>query len=124
MIRLHDRSSSGHVDMQDFRALHKFLEEMNQSFQMHDQDRSGSLDSNETHAALTQAGFRLEQPAFIEMMRAFDPERKGKISYAPYIAMTLFLRCAANAFQAFDAGRTGRVDLDFSQFIYAASNCR
>lgn len=42
--------------MQDFRALHKFLEEMNQSFQMHDQDRSGSLDSSETHAALTHAG--------------------------------------------------------------------
>lgn len=57
--RLHDRSSSGSVDMQDFRALHKFLEEMNQSFQTHDQDRSGSLDSNETHAALTQAGLGL-----------------------------------------------------------------
>lgn len=54
--RLHDRSSAGSVDMQDFRALHKFLEEMNQSFQMHDRDRSGSLDSSETHAALTQAG--------------------------------------------------------------------
>ena len=42
--------------MQDFRALHKFLEEMNQSFQMHDQDRSGSLNSQETHSALTSAG--------------------------------------------------------------------
>ena len=70
------------------------------------------------------AGFHLEQPAFVEMVKAFDPERKGQVSYAPYIAMTLFLRCAANAFQAFDAGRTGRVNLDFSQFIYAASNCR
>lgn len=42
--------------MQDFKALHKFLEEMNQSFQMHDQDRSGSLNSAETHSALMQAG--------------------------------------------------------------------
>lgn len=56
IYRLHDRSSAGSVDMQDFRALHKFLEEMNQSFQMHDRDRSGNLDSSETHAALTQAG--------------------------------------------------------------------
>lgn len=56
VCRLHDRSNSGSVDMQDFRALHKFLEEMNQSFQMHDQDRSGSLNSNETHSALTSAG--------------------------------------------------------------------
>lgn len=45
--------------MQDFRALHKFLEDMNQSFQMHDQDRSGTLNQNETHAALTQAGLLL-----------------------------------------------------------------
>lgn len=58
------------------------------------------------------------------MTKAFDPERKGQIAYAPYIAMTLFLRCAANSFQAFDSGRSGRVNLDFSQFVYAASNCR
>ncbi|KAA6427975.1 MAG: Calcium-dependent kinase 23 isoform 1 [Trebouxia sp. A1-2] len=109
MIRLHDRSNTNSLDVQDFMALHKFLEEMNQSFQMHDQDRSG---------------FNLEPPAFAEMCRAFDPERKGQISYAPYIAMTLFLRCAANAFQAFDSSKMGRVNLDFSQFIYAASNCR
>lgn len=70
------------------------------------------------------AGFNLEPPAFVEMMKAFDPERKGQITYAPYIAMTLFVRCAANAFQAFDSCRTGRVSMDFSQFIYAASNCR
>lgn len=147
--RLHDRSSTNSLDMQDFMALHKFLEEMNQSFQMHDQDCSGSLNANETHSALTSAGkqqqltykrpfraltklthivtfagFNLEPPAFAEMCRAFDPERKGQISYAPYIAMTLFLRCAANAFQAFDSSKMGRVNLDFSQFIYAASNCR
>ncbi|DBA65738.1 hypothetical protein WJX79_010394 [Trebouxia sp. C0005] len=124
MIRLHDRSNTNSLDVQDFMALHKFLEEMNQSFQMHDQDRSGSLNAHETHSALTSAGFNLEPPAFAEMCRAFDPERKGQISYAPYIAMTLFLRCAANAFQAFDSSKMGRVNLDFSQFIYAASNCR
>lgn len=82
------------------------------------------LEAEACRIAVCRAGFQLEQPAFTEMMKAFDPERKGKISYAPYIAMTLFIRCAANAFQAFDAGRTGRVALDFSQFIYAASNCR
>ena len=54
--RLHDRSNTNNVDMQDFKALHKFLEEMNQSFQLHDSDRSGSLNSNETLAALHSAG--------------------------------------------------------------------
>ena len=54
--RLHDRSNTNNVDMQDFKTLHKFLEEMNQSFQLHDTDRSGSLNANETHAALTSAG--------------------------------------------------------------------
>lgn len=39
-------------------------------------------------------------------------------------AMTLFLRSAVNTFKAFDPQGSGRVNMDFSQFIYAASHCR
>ena len=39
-------------------------------------------------------------------------------------AMTLFLRSAVNVFKAFDSQGSGRVNMDFSQFIYAASHCR
>ena len=39
-------------------------------------------------------------------------------------AMTLFLRSAVNTFKAFDPQGSGRVSMDFSQFIYAASHCR
>jgi hypothetical protein len=34
----------------------------------------------------------------------------------------LMLQGAARTFHAFDAQRTGRISLDFSQFVYAASN--
>ena len=54
--RVHDLSNTGSVDFQGFKALHKFLEDMSNSFQKHDQDHSGSLSVTETQAALTSAG--------------------------------------------------------------------
>lgn len=69
-------------------------------------------------------GFRLDQHAFSAMVQAFDPDRNGQLGLAEFIAMTLFLKSAAATFAAFDPHQAGRITLDFSQFIYAASNIR
>lgn len=55
---------------------------------------------------------------------AYDPDRNGTLGMAEFIAMTLFLKSSAAMFQAFDSQRSGRVNLDYNQFIYAAANCR
>lgn len=41
-----------------------------------------------------------------------------------YIATCVFLRNTAAIFQAFDTMRSGRVSMDYNQFVYAASNCK
>lgn len=69
-------------------------------------------------------GLRLDQHAFSAMVQAFDPDRNGQLGLAEFIAMTLFLKSAAATFAAFDPQQAGRITLDFSQFIYAASNIR
>ena len=70
------------------------------------------------------AGYKLDQPAFEAAMRAFDPDRNAHFELAEYIAFTLFLRSAAQTFRAFDNSGSGRVNLDFNQFVYATANCR
>lgn len=94
------------------------------AFYHYDCDRSGSLDKGEVHSALTQAGFRLEQPAFECLFGTFDPDSTSTLSLAEFMGMTVFLQSCSLTFSAFDAARTGRVSLDFSQFVYAASNTR
>lgn len=70
------------------------------------------------------AGFKLDQPAFYAMLKSFDPDRNGQLGLPEFIAMTLFLRSATATFQAFDQQRTGRINLDYNQFIYACANTR
>ena len=58
------------------------------------------------------------------MVKAFDPDRNGQLGLAEFIAMTLFLKSCAATFAAFDTQNTGRIQLDFNQFIYACGNVR
>ena len=69
-------------------------------------------------------GYRLDQPAFEAAMRAFDPDRNAHFELAEYIAFNLFLRSAAQTFRSFDSAGQNRINLDFNQFVYAASSCR
>ncbi|GMH33023.1 hypothetical protein BSKO_00857 [Bryopsis sp. KO-2023] len=124
MIRVHDQNNSGSIDFNEFRRLHEFLVDMQNSFNYFDKDRGGTLTPDEVYSAVVNAGFRLDQHAFSAMVRAFDPDRNGQLGLAEFIAMTLFLKSAAATFSAFDPHQTGRVTLDFSQFIYASSNIR
>jgi Ca2+-binding EF-hand superfamily protein len=75
-------------------------------------------------ARLACAGFHLDQHAFNALFMAYDPDRSNSLGIAEFIAMTIFLRQSATMFQAFDQQRSGRISLDFNQFIYAAAHCR
>eukprot|EP01024_Parvocaulis_polyphysoides_P012778 TRINITY_DN1475_c0_g1_i1.p1 TRINITY_DN1475_c0_g1~~TRINITY_DN1475_c0_g1_i1.p1 ORF type:complete len:197 (-),score=5.42 TRINITY_DN1475_c0_g1_i1:371-877(-) len=123
MIRIHDRDAGGTISFEEFVKLHTFLITMQNSFQFFDADRSGELSLAEVHQALLQAGFNLDQTAFYTLCRAFDPDRSGTLGLPEYIAMTLFLQSCTAVFTAFDPQKTGRISLDFNQFIYAAANC-
>lgn len=122
MIRIHDPDRSGTIDFREFQTLHNFLMTMQGSFQHFDKDRSGSLNRQETYQAVTQAGYRLDGPAFEALFKAFDPDQDSQMGMPEYIAMTLVLTSAAKTFQAFDSQRQGRINLNWDQWIYAAAN--
>jgi len=124
MIRVHDTSGRGEIDFEEFRKLHNFLVNMQNSFTFFDKDRGGTLTPDELFQAVAHAGFNLDEHAFYAMVRAFDPDRNGQLGLAEFIAMTLFLKSAAATFSAFDPHSEGRISLDFNQFVYACSNMR
>lgn len=70
------------------------------------------------------AGFRLDSHSFQALFTAYDPDKSQNLGMAEFVAMTVFLRLTANMFGAFDPQRSGRITLDYNQFIYATSNCR
>ena len=43
---------------------------------------------------------------------------------AEYIAMSIFLQSTIKTFKAFDPQSTGRITLDFNQFVFAVAATR
>jgi hypothetical protein len=70
-----------------------------------------------------RAGFQLDSHSFEALFSAFDPNRSQSMSLTEYMEMTTFLQMLTRMFTAFDPQRSGRVGLDFNQWVYACSNC-
>jgi hypothetical protein len=75
-----------------------------------------------THAG--DAGFTLDAHAFEAMFVAFDPDKTQGLSMTEYMGLATFLQMATRIFTGFDPQRTGRITLDFNQWLYACANCR
>ncbi|KAL6765832.1 hypothetical protein V8C86DRAFT_2450115, partial [Haematococcus lacustris] len=122
MIRAFDTRGRRKLNLQEFGALHNFLTSVQGSFSYFDRDRSQSLQSPEVSEALRHAGFALDAPVVKAMMTRHDPDNNGAMSLDEFIRMCLFLQSCARTFTAFDPNKTGRVTLDFGQFVYASSH--
>lgn len=56
LIRVHDTSGRGEIDLEEFRKLHEFLISMQSSFTAFDTNKTGTLSPEELHQAVTHAG--------------------------------------------------------------------
>lgn len=124
LIRMHDYTRDGHCNFEEFVQVHYFISSVQQSFYAFDLDRSGSLDMNEVRQALQMNQFNLDEPAFQQVFRSFDPDGTQTLSMGEYLALACFLASARNVFGTFDPQRRGVVTMTLSQFFYAAAFLR
>ncbi|KAK2557165.1 Peflin [Acropora cervicornis] len=59
MIGMFDKDQSGTIDIYEFSALWKYIQQWKQCFDSFDRDRSGTIDANELQTAFTSFGYRL-----------------------------------------------------------------
>ena len=97
--------------------MHKYLQAMRESFMFFDTDRSGTLDVNELHQALTRAGYQLSQHALYAALPKFDKQRKGSLTFDQYLDLCIYLGNVQKLFQFYDARRQGYIALTFDQLI-------
>lgn len=117
LITSFDSDRSGQVGLNEFVAMHRYLVTMRDSFRYFDRDNSGTLDSNELLQTLQRSGYRLTQYSLFACMPKFDKERKGSVTYAQYLELTIFLGNLQQLFHFFDPQHTGTVHLDFDKLV-------
>ncbi|KAL6768736.1 CAL1 [Auxenochlorella protothecoides x Auxenochlorella symbiontica] len=123
VMRLYDADGNGKMGLPEYHRLHSFLSNVTLAFRRYDTDNSGNLDQAEVKIALRDAGFNLDDPAFIALFKSFDPDKSNSLCLTEFMGMTIFLQSISAAFSAFDPRRTGQVSLNFNQAVYFVSNC-
>jgi len=127
LIRLHTPATNveGILSFSEYKMVHEFLQNARASFEHFDTSRTGKLSKEEIFAALAYCGFGdVDETAIKHACKAFDPDRTNDLGCDQYIGLVLFLTAARRTFNSFDSNRTGKITVDFNQFIYAASKTR
>jgi Ca2+-binding EF-hand superfamily protein len=106
--------------LNEFIAMHKYLQAMRDSFMFFDRDRSNSLDTNELLQALNRAGYNISQPALMAALPKFDKDRNGTLGFDEFLDLCIYLSNIRKLFSFYDPQNTGRITLTFDQ-LFACS---
>jgi len=77
LIRVFDRDGSRTIDFYEYAAMHKFLASLQAAFFAADRNRSGTIDAQEIHGALSSAGFQASLPVVQAFMSFHDKAGYG-----------------------------------------------
>ncbi|KAL7721222.1 Sorcin [Entamoeba marina] len=91
------------VPMDQFQRIYQW-------FMSVDTDRSGSLEINELMSGQFPGGIRMSPQTALRMMRIFDTDFNGNISFYEFIALYKFLEVVYNLFYANDKDRSGTME--------------
>ena len=75
-----------------------------------DRDRSGTLEINELMMGQFPGGIRLNPQTALRMMRIFDTDFNGHISFYEFLAMYKFMEICFNLFMVCDTNRSGTME--------------
>jgi Ca2+-binding EF-hand superfamily protein len=117
LIRMFDTNHTGHIDFTQFNGLWNYLTQWKANFDGFDSDRSGTIDHGELTRALQMSGYQLSSTVVNSMLAKYDADRSGSISFDEYIQLQVELSILTTAFKRHDTSGTGRISINYNQFV-------
>ncbi|XP_066494940.1 peflin isoform X2 [Tiliqua scincoides] len=118
MMNMFDKTKSGQMDLYGFSALWRFIQQWRNLFQQYDRDRSGSINCNELHQALSQMGYNLS-PQFAQLLlsRYSQKGTNPGIQLDRFIQICTLLQTMTEAFREKDSGMSGSARINYEDFL-------
>ena len=110
-------SISGTIDIHEFSALWKYVQDWKGCFDGFDTDNSGTIDQQELSRAFTSFGYRLS-PEFCAMcVRVFDRASANTMKLDDFIQCCVMLKTLTDSFRKFDTNQSGVINISYQQFM-------
>lgn len=118
MIGMFDKDRNGTIDIYEFAALWKYIQEWKGCFDRHDTDKSGKIEPNELGNALNTFGYCLT-PQFSQLVvRVYDRQHGGRsIQFDAFIQACVLLKSLTDKFRAKDTQQNGSIRITYEEFL-------
>ncbi|XP_062501429.1 programmed cell death protein 6-like [Corticium candelabrum] len=120
MIGMFDKDKSGTIDIYEFSALWKYIQEWKQCFDSFDRDRSGTIDAGELNQAFSTFGYRLSMEFSQLCVRLFDRSHAHTMKLDDFIQCCVMLKSMTDAFRGRDIQQQGVITISYEQFMEMA----
>lgn len=117
MIAMFDQDKSGTINIHEFSALWKYVQDWKGCFDGFDNDRSGTIDAEELNKAFTTFGYRLSVPFCELCVRVFDTTSAHTMKFDSFIQCCIMLKTFTDQFMRFDKNQNGVIDINYEQFM-------
>lgn len=117
MIGMFDKNRSGKIDIYEFAALWKYIQDWKRCFEGLDKDRSGNIDTDELCQAFTTFGYRLSMQFCQLCVRRFDSHSANTMKFDEFIQCCVMLKSLTDCFRKFDTNQNGVINVNYEQFM-------
>lgn len=117
LIGMFDQDKDGTINVHEFSALWRYIQEWRTCFDRFDKDRSGNIDSNELQQALHSFGYQLSMEFCRVCTRGFDRSDKNTMKFDDFIQCCVMLKSLTERFKKMDTNRSGIVTVSYEQFL-------
>ncbi|KAI7697713.1 Programmed cell death protein 6 [Sarcoptes scabiei] len=122
MIAMFDKDRTGSINFDEFANLWRYVTDWLNCFRSFDRDNSGNIDPKELRQALTTFGYRFSDNFLDILMKRYDREGKGHVTFDDFIQLCVQLQTLTNAFRQFDTDMDGWIKISYEQFLTMVIN--
>ncbi|KAG2444090.1 hypothetical protein HYH02_009032 [Chlamydomonas schloesseri] len=119
-VRAFDSKGNHKLNVNEFVELHRFLSAVTDAFSAVSKG-SKTITAADAPQALARLGYTLDPHALNAVLLRHDTDVSGTFARDDFLRISLFLHTARRGFTAFDTQRSGKIELNFNQLVYAAS---
>ena len=117
MIGMFDKDRNGTIDIHEFSALWKYIQDWKGCFDKFDLDRSGNIDANELQNAFKTFGYNLSTNFCTMCVRVFDRQSVNSMKFDDFIQCCVMLKTLTDKFREKDTNMSGVVNIHYEDFL-------